>query len=357
MTRAFLIDIYHTLALVPFADILNHSTDYHTSLASDDFVCHVCGSLASCTHDPATTTDFPERLGHLTDTCRSRIQSEPDSVDMRIERVAGRGTEVMNTYGQGIGNSKLLVEWGFIQGDFTGQGVCWELLEVIGEDIDNLHGTWRDIVDRGAVARELFPDFDVRDPDAGTDPQHEDEDLELICPPCPNDPSLLNLDQEGRISLNIWIAVIVKHLTLARRSALRVDDTLISTYRSLEGITCGQMDTPLMNRSGLLPKAIANIIQMFDTRLQSFHRPHTDVGDILNIRDVSLLNDLLWSRLMGHDGHHADGCAGARGCGSRLAHGHDHLHRRTSTLGVGSRAMGGAAGQLTDHYFSAPVSM
>lgn len=96
-TRAFVIDLYHTIALCPFADLMNHSALSHTSLASDDFVCHRCGSLAECDHDICRPGDeLPLRLEHLSPLERERITNENDTVDMYVELPVRRGREIMN---------------------------------------------------------------------------------------------------------------------------------------------------------------------------------------------------------------------------------------------------------------------
>lgn len=142
-TRAFIIDLHHTIALCPFADVLNHAAASHTSLASDDFVCHICGSLAPCMHDGGPE---PARLAHLHPNARARIDNELDTVDMYVERAVAQGEEVMNSYGEGIGEARLLVEWGFVPSDtddgdgeeedegFLGDGITWTLPELCDDE-------------------------------------------------------------------------------------------------------------------------------------------------------------------------------------------------------------------------------
>lgn len=107
------------MALCPFADVANHSSAPHTSLASDDFVCHRCGSLAQCTHDiPHPQTGSVERLAHLDPNARQTIGKGRDTVDMYVEWPLKAGQEVFNSYGESIPDSRLLVEWGFVPGAF-----------------------------------------------------------------------------------------------------------------------------------------------------------------------------------------------------------------------------------------------
>lgn len=121
-TRAFIIDMYHLIAMVPFADLLNHAGVANTSLASDDFVCHVCGELAECAHDMPYPGRPPERLAHLDVLTRANLSESNDTVDMYVELEVDEGEEVMNSYGE-VGDARLLVEWGFVLMDH-GEGVA-----------------------------------------------------------------------------------------------------------------------------------------------------------------------------------------------------------------------------------------
>src|SRR5271169_4163594 len=50
-SRAFWVDAYHGLALVPVADAFNHTEEHHVHLETDWEVCRICGALNSCPHD------------------------------------------------------------------------------------------------------------------------------------------------------------------------------------------------------------------------------------------------------------------------------------------------------------------
>jgi hypothetical protein len=276
-TRAFLIDIYHTLALVPFADILNHSSSPHTSLASDDFVCHICGSLGACQHDG---DGIPERLAHVDPIARGVMGKEVDSVDMRSEREIKEGEEVFNSYGRGIGDARLLVEWGFIEGEFAGHGLEWGIDEVFesvaseGHDAKGLKRTWEEIVSNGAIALELFPDGDT------------DEDTEkLISPPITfsSDDHILNLNHNGQISLNIWIALYLLCCpsTLAERS----EAGIITSVNALEAANI----SPNPTLDATTTEASRLVVRLLRKRMKGMYRPEMSMADLLDLRDVSLV--------------------------------------------------------------------
>ncbi|KAG8839043.1 hypothetical protein FRB91_007217, partial [Serendipita sp. 411] len=50
-SRAFWVDTYHGLALVPVADAFNHIEENHVHIETDWQVCRICGSLDTCEHD------------------------------------------------------------------------------------------------------------------------------------------------------------------------------------------------------------------------------------------------------------------------------------------------------------------
>lgn len=209
---------------------------------------------------------------------RSKVEQEPDTVDMRVERAVLSGEEVMNTYGEGIGDSRLLVEWGFIEGEFAGHGLQWEIREVFGHGAAEEEGVWRSVMARGAVSLDLFPDYDMGDPDL------DDEDGGgLVAPPDPKDPTMLNLDQDGRISLSLWVAVCLRHLPPMKPA--RLDATLVEAYHQLESVAD---DSSRKSTSAHITAAIQNVVDILTARLNTLHRPEADVEELLDMRDVCL---------------------------------------------------------------------
>ncbi|KAK4689762.1 hypothetical protein P7C73_g359, partial [Tremellales sp. Uapishka_1] len=253
-TRAFLIDLYHTIALCPFADLFNHSSIPHSSLQSDDFVCHHCGSLRACTHDPT-----PARLSHLAPCDLRRIDLEIDSVDMRVERPVEKDCEVFNCYGENLGDGRLLVEWGYIGQEFTGE--LHFALEEKGESR---------LIDSSGSTNDL---------------DHSEESLIQL--PDPDDLEKVSLNQSAQISRHFF--------AMSYRSALRTEENeanlvqyirlMEDTQNSLlEGVQSGA--SPL-ERARLL--AIAqNVKTKLEERLSSTYRPELSQEQLFELRGVSL---------------------------------------------------------------------
>ena len=126
-TRGYVTDAHHTIALIPFCDLFNHSSRAHTSLLSDQCVCPVCGDLPACDHDAPDE----DRISHLTPEYIARVVKDGSNVEMRAERSIESGQQVYSCYEDGLGDGKLLVEWGFVGREKAGQGVTWKAGEVL----------------------------------------------------------------------------------------------------------------------------------------------------------------------------------------------------------------------------------
>ncbi|WWD15969.1 hypothetical protein CI109_100393 [Kwoniella shandongensis] len=240
-TRAFLIDLYHTIALVPFCDLFNHTSTPHTSLLSDDYVCYLCGSLKTCSHDVINNDGVSWRLSHLGDWERRRVEHEVDTVDMRVERRVGNGEEVWNSYGEGLGDGRLLVEWGFIGEEFVGDGLIWDL-EDLGLGIAKEEGEeeWEDMLDQlgegwnernRKMDNDTNPDVDDNDSDDSDD--FDDDHETLLCRQSRSNPHLLNLDQSGRISINLF-AVFWRHNSRSTSSSPKAESEHGNLFAALE---------------------------------------------------------------------------------------------------------------------------
>lgn len=321
-TRSFLIDLYHILALVPFADILNHSSRPHTSLASDDFVCHICGSLPSCSHDIPSSSGVVRRLEHLSHGIRKRIESESDCVEMRLERSVAAAGEVFNSYGEGIGDARLLVEWGFVEGEFAGDGITWEVDEVLQplqRDVrDEVRAIWEEVIARNLVAEEVHawgtshspPDLETISDGETSDGSlaDEDEHARLIDPsPLAGKPHLLNLSQNAQVSLSLWSLILLNSptflpppsasTTTSTKRIEEVEGQIIHSVRELEtawervqGILGPDSDSDQaasVSVSSATATTITRIQRLLEDRLAGMYQPDLDMGALFEIKDVS----------------------------------------------------------------------
>lgn len=108
-SRAFQVDVWHGLALVPLADAFDHSDAHDVHFASETWVCPECGAFDLCEHDE--DDDLEHRKG-------SRLgpeRSQDDTCELVSVRPIAAKQEVFNTYGgSNMTNARLLAFYGFI---------------------------------------------------------------------------------------------------------------------------------------------------------------------------------------------------------------------------------------------------
>lgn len=108
-SRAFHIDAYHGIAMVPIADAFNHIEENQVHFESDYHVCSVCGSFDQCEHD-----DRDEQPSRASNPTISKSSAEDDTCEMVTNSLIHADAEVFNTYDSSAPNSKLLVHYGFM---------------------------------------------------------------------------------------------------------------------------------------------------------------------------------------------------------------------------------------------------
>ncbi|KAF5322082.1 hypothetical protein D9619_002102 [Psilocybe cf. subviscida] len=128
-SRAFLVDAFHGLAMVPVADAFNHVIENSIHLESDYDVCPECGSLDECSHDLDT---MPSEKASL---CGDEVEILSHYRDQHLEMVSNLaippGTEIFNTYGEHLGNAQLLNQYGFILDVNHNDRLKWTLQQII----------------------------------------------------------------------------------------------------------------------------------------------------------------------------------------------------------------------------------
>ncbi|PPQ63763.1 hypothetical protein CVT24_004272 [Panaeolus cyanescens] len=122
-SRAFVVDAFHGLSMVPIADAFNHTVDNHVHLETEFDVCPECGSYKQCPHDR-------EGQSSVDPICDGDEQD-----DLYYEMVAKAAipphTEVFNTYGEHLSNAQLLNQYGFVLDMNENDRISWTLEDIL----------------------------------------------------------------------------------------------------------------------------------------------------------------------------------------------------------------------------------
>lgn len=111
-SRAFWVDAFHGLSMVPIADVFNHVNENHVHMESNFDVCVECGSFVECKHDP-DAEDKPVSCVPQSVASTPLEGGEVDYLEMRTIRSVPPHNEVFNTYGS-LSNASLLTRYGFM---------------------------------------------------------------------------------------------------------------------------------------------------------------------------------------------------------------------------------------------------
>ncbi|BGO99064.1 hypothetical protein NBRC10513v2_000165 [Rhodotorula toruloides] len=181
-SRAFQVDAYHSLALVPLADIFDHSDPPHVHFASETWVCPECGKLERCEHDEE---------GDVIPQAKASVATEDDTCDMVVERAIEAGEEVFNTYGQ-LSNAKLLASYGFLLEANEHDTIDFDLDEAVNSCLP--YATPREVFIQRLTAFQSF-----------TRLLSVDHDHPLLRH---SDTTDLSIDADGRLSTGLWLLAI-----------------------------------------------------------------------------------------------------------------------------------------------------
>lgn len=274
-SRAFLVDIYHGLSMVPLADIYNHLDYPHVSLQSDDIVCPVCGAFDECPHD----SDVPERQDKLqkgntslaadetTRVLRADGLNEHDAVEMVALRPVPSGEEVFNTYGE-LSNAQLLTRYGFMLDSNDNDGVCWfsvrDICQQAGlpvKDAQTLEETWRRLL----LSVTIHPGDDRI--------AHIDTEIELERSDIPR---LAYIDADGSVSWPLYLLIVVAFWSNrcnanGSSAALTTNTDGIKTFA--QSIDAGSVAIYLTT--------------LCQSRIQMLRSRSVDMGDLLDLAEVS----------------------------------------------------------------------
>ncbi|KAF8315317.1 SET domain-containing protein [Clavulina sp. PMI_390] len=139
-SRAFQVDAYHKVALVPIADAFNHVEENTVHLETDYFVCEHCGSLDECPHDEDPLSSRLLKSDYIPSMSTSPGE-EIDTCEMATNAVIMPGDELYNSYDAGLDNARLMIQYGFLLEGNGNEKVEWGRSELLvrdeAEDGDN----------------------------------------------------------------------------------------------------------------------------------------------------------------------------------------------------------------------------
>ncbi|CAD6589046.1 MAG: hypothetical protein TREMPRED_005243, partial [Tremellales sp. Tagirdzhanova-0007] len=149
-------------------------------------------------------------LASLSSTYLSRLERMGNTVDMRAERGIGQGEEVFSCYQEDVGDGKLLVEWGFIEGQLGsgGVGLTWNVRDIVDRDTV---ARWVLLLQRGMIEKGLFGEHSQGDEDEGATLPVQDR---LVGPADREQFGLLNITTETTVSINLVIATYLQVVDL-----------------------------------------------------------------------------------------------------------------------------------------------
>ena len=243
-SRAFYVDNFHGLCMVPLADIFNHHYQPSTCLQTDDVVCGTCGLHRVCEHDEPANDGFTQSSGV--------DEKEEEAVEMVATSSIVPEMEVYNTYGT-LSNSRLLAEYGFMLEANDADRLCWFSLAQLVEDTD---------YSQEIVAKAWTSDFGSKDETAMNDR------VALVGGQPNKMQDALWIDSEGRLSSKLW-----------RVLQLIAQQPIVSTRRT------PARDCPTV------------VIGLCERRLSGLHGSHLDFEELCLRLDVSLRSCILNARL------------------------------------------------------------
>ncbi|KAK4705954.1 hypothetical protein P7C70_g234, partial [Phenoliferia sp. Uapishka_3] len=279
-SRAFLIDNFHHLALVPLFDLFNHSTDSpHVHLESHEWVCIVCGHWDWCEHEQNDESS-EGKVGPPEDT--TLITEEADE-DERVELVAhcdiAPGFEIHNTYGEALSNARLLLEYGFIV-----EANPWDVSTF---DSAAFLSTFFDFLDEVAEVRQLVVAKAGDDAPLSASEGREGGDFFF--------------DADAKVSVGLWCALIWQHrgtssrgtwLRLAKLQDRHWDDAQESDESLAKEGAVSDSDREIFL---LVSRDIVALsrTRRLDPRV---HRADLSPAEILTLADVNASDCCAWSK-------------------------------------------------------------
>jgi hypothetical protein len=285
-SRAFQIDNFHQLALVPIADLFDHSDQPDVEMISEDLVCDQCGASQECIHDsedlqaqpskspPENNEDTVELVSIHPLVLPVINQLQSTHLDTEDEDIISTSPIVYNTYGK-LSNARLLAEYGFM---------------IDGNSYDRIHFDYHQVSNKHnfdqvqallntLVACNLF--------------KNHTQD-ELIAPLSNEDNSAkLFIDSNARLSPHLWLAIIIKTYNL---NNCIPSSEYITHLLQLQDFVSSHECLPSPSELEIFSATIKHLFrisqciqQLCYNKLARYHLPDASVDELLTIKEVCFL--------------------------------------------------------------------
>lgn len=267
--------------------------------------------MGRCIHDILDHEGLPYRLNGTSLSKPQKFKmagmrsEEDDTVELRAEREVKCGEEVWNSYGE-IGDAGLLAEWGFLGGEYAGEGLLWRAEEVDTKGTASLE-IWGRVI--GVYAGETGSqavDSDLENLWAG-EGDEEDDGQGLISPPSSDTVgrSKLNLSLSGQLSFSLFLLVYLAAdppeaddpPTDILHDAKEAAEEIERAYAAVEERLSAEDATPANAESPADPPAKAlsssalecvhGVLDLLRRRTKAMYRSDLSSDEVLHLRDVS----------------------------------------------------------------------
>jgi len=292
-SRCFRIDNnYHLVALVPLADAFNHLNppDNQVELVcgEHDWVCQVCGKSEECIHD-VSNIDTQRRV---VASIHSQEEEEGETVDMVTTRTTPTesGEELFNSYGSGLGNSRLIAEYGFKL-----EANEWDLISF---DVEEVRQVMREsgFIVYAPATREV--ENESRSNQIQAEDEEEEHPLIATNTSASTEDSrpLLHFDADAKLSRTLWETLVdFIGLDVDRKNQLFKVSALLCEEEEEE--TIHEEITSLDRQS--LGKMARVIRSSCEAKLEAQYQPHLTGTELLDLAEVSsCYRSRLLSRVM-----------------------------------------------------------
>lgn len=200
---------------------------------------------------------------------------------MRVERRVGEGEEVLNCYGDGMGDGRLLVEWGFVGDEFAGDGLLWSAAELDGETKE----VWSRLMERGQITLWSMT--------AMEDERAEKNRERLICPTTRGMDGSMSLNQSGEISIGLFSYLYLDEgePIKARQKMEQVEQEILSAVDEVEtawtqlhndkhdGMVESMLSLPTSH-------TVQALLRLLDERCDRMQRSDLKLEELFDLRDV-----------------------------------------------------------------------